>query len=261
MIRREKELADQIARSLGAAGIPFDREASLGGFHPDFIAYLPGNRTFMIDVKVWEKHLGFRNRAAHQVSRYKEIFGVDEAFVVLDNLQRSSVPEGVVTIDRLVPVLLEHCRAATPRKQRKPISRVPQEFVFAAMPFEAVYDDTFLVAMTHAAKEVGAVCRRVDTVQFSGDVVAEIHALIRESIAVIVDLSESRPNVLYEAGYAHALDKPAVHICSTPLSELPFDVAHWNTLPYDQGRTSFLRGPLTEGLRAVLRRRESRSDR
>ena len=29
--------------------------------------------------------------------------------------------------------------------------------------------------------------------------------------AVIVDLSEAKPNVLYEAGYAHALNKPCIH--------------------------------------------------
>jgi hypothetical protein len=40
--------------------------------------------------------------------------------------------------------------------------------------------------------------------EFQGSVVDEIQRLIRQSVAVIVDLSEAKPNVLYEAGYAHA---------------------------------------------------------
>ena len=51
-----------------------------------------------------------------------------------------------------------------------------------------------------------------------GASLTDVRTLIRESSAVICDLSEARPNVLYEAGFAHALDKPTIHICSTPLS-------------------------------------------
>ena len=69
----------------------------------------------------------------------------------------------------------------------------------------------------------GAVPRR------QGSVVDEIQRLIRQSVAVIVDLSEAKPNVLYEAGYAHALNKPCIHICSTSTEKLPFDVSHWKT--------------------------------
>ena len=56
--------------------------------------------------------------------------------------------------------------------------------------------------------------------------VDEIQRLIRQSVGVIADLSEAKPNVLYEAGYAHALNKPCVHICSTSIEKLPFDVSH-----------------------------------
>ena len=96
----------------------------------------------------------------------------------------------------------------------------------------------------------------VDVVQHhAGDAatntVDEIQALIRSAIAVIVDLSESRANVLYEAGYSHALEKPTVHICSTPLCELPFDVAHWNTIKYQMGQTYHLRDVLARRLEAI----------
>ena len=92
------------------------------------------------------------------------------------------------------------------------------------MPFGELYDDTFLVAMSYAAKSVSAVCERVDQKQFSGDIVEMIKSMIQKCTAMIADLSGANPNVLYEVGYAHALEKPTVHICATPLSELPFNV-------------------------------------
>lgn len=78
--------------------------------------------------------------------------------------------------------------------------------------------------------------------------------MIRESLAVIVDLSESKPNVLYEAGYAHGLDKKTIHICSTPLEKLPFDVRNWQTLKYELGQTYELREKLALQLKGVLDR-------
>ena len=94
-------------------------------------------------------------------------------------------------------------------------------------------------------------CRflKVATHPFSGDIVEEVKRLIRASRGVIVDLSEGKPNVLYEAGFAHALDKPTVHICSTPLSDLPFDIRNWNTVVYNHGQTTELREPLVRRLR------------
>jgi hypothetical protein len=250
---REKELADQVARSLHEANIQFDREVAIGGLRPDFVVYAPDGRKFVIETKAWEKTLGFRNRAAHQAELYRTAIGADRAFVVVDGLERSRVSEGVVTTDKLIPALEEEfAEKAQPSRKRKPVQPPPQKDVFAAMPFAPEYDDVFFVAMAHAAKTIGAVCRRVDREEFSGDIVQQIESMIRNSTAVIIDLSESKPNVLYEAGYAHALGKPTVHICSTPLNELPFDVAHWNTIEYHKGQTYGLRRKLANRLKAVL---------
>jgi nucleoside 2-deoxyribosyltransferase len=110
----------------------------------------------------------------------------------------------------------------------------------------------YFVAMSFAAEQVGAACKRVDQTEFTGDIVQEIKRLISESVAVIVDLSEGRANVLYETGYAHALEKPTVHICSTDFSQLPFDVRNWNTIKYNRGQTTLLKQPLAERLGKVI---------
>lgn len=76
--------------------------------------------------------------------------------------------------------------------------------------------------------------------------------MIRESDAVIVDPSDSRPNVLYEAGYAEALGKPTVQICSTAVTALPFDVRNRPTIAYKKGQTLRLVRLLVNQLRGVL---------
>jgi nucleoside 2-deoxyribosyltransferase len=110
----------------------------------------------------------------------------------------------------------------------------------------------FFIAMRQAAEQVRAVCERVDRREFQGSVVDEIQRLIRQSVAVIVDLSEAKPNVLYEAGYAHALNKPCIHICSTSTDKLPFDVSHWKTTLYHPGQTHKLAKELAQRLKSIL---------
>jgi nucleoside 2-deoxyribosyltransferase len=83
-------------------------------------------------------------------------------------------------------------------------------------------------------------------------VVERIKRLIKESSAVIADLSEAKSNVLYEVGYAHALKRPTIHICSTPLEQLPFDVRNWNTITYVKGQTHKLKTDLARRLKAIL---------
>lgn len=132
------------------------------------------------------------------------------------------------------------------------LSSEPMRTVFVVMPFSPEYEDVYHV-IAGAAAAIGAVCDRVDLAHFSGDVVKEIKSRIRMSIAVIADLSEAKPNVLYEIGFAQALGRPTVHICSTPLNKLPFDVRNWNTLEYSKGQTHKLRDNLVKRLEAITK--------
>jgi nucleoside 2-deoxyribosyltransferase len=121
--------------------------------------------------------------------------------------------------------------------------------LFAAMPFASEFEDTFFFAMRQAA---GAACERLDLQHYAGDITAKLKEMLAECDAVIADISGANANVLYEVGYAHALGKKTIHICSTPLDQMPFDVRQWNTIFYELGRTHALRDELTKHLKAVL---------
>jgi nucleotide-binding universal stress UspA family protein len=255
-VERASEFGDWVARLLEDAEIPFEREASLGGVRPDFIVTLPNDAVVAVEAKTYSPDVEGQVRAYELVRYLRDVLGADRAFVVLPEVPRSRIPEGVVSPEELIKFLKrELVKTRRRRPKRLPRKQVPRgRDVFAAMPFDSEYNDVFFVAMARACERVDATCKRIDREEFVGDIVAYIHELIRNSIAVIADLSDALPNVLYEVGYAHALSLPTVHICSTPLDQLPFDVRNWNTLPYSRGQTHQLVEPLAQRLAAVLPR-------
>ena len=247
---QEQELEKAIAERLRDAGFKFATERAIAGLAPDFIVYAPDGRQFIVETRRWD-FPGLTTEASRQAQHYQDAAKVDGAFVVIPGLKRNLPSKGVVTLDGLVPALEAEIHATKTRSKPPEVSKV-EKLIFAAMPFAAQYEDVFFVAMTYAAEQVGAVCDRVDRREFQGNVVEEIHRLIRKASAVIVDLSESKPNVLYEAGFAHALKKPCVHICSTPMDKLPFDVAQWKTTQYQLGQTHKLGKDLAQCLKRIL---------
>lgn len=253
---------NKLENLLRKAGIRYRRQPSIGGLRPDFLVAGPHGEKVVLEVKLWDPRGGNTARAVRQAELYRKATGADRALIVMPNSKKNYRRKGVVKMEAVVPTL-QRWFHASPAGKRKAVGRKRAErerrgqpaadrMVFAAMPFSREYDDTYFIAMSHAAEQVGAECKRVDRKEFSGDIVEQIKRLIRSSAAVIVDLSEAKPNVLYEAGYAHALRKPVVHICSTPLSELPFDVRNWNTIAYRRGQTALLREPLARRLKAVM---------
>jgi hypothetical protein len=78
-------------------------------------------------------------------------------------------------------------------------------------------------------KEYEYECRRVDNTSLVDRIVPEIFSNIKKAAFVIADLSEPKPNVYYELGYAQGLDKPVV-ITAYKGTPLPFDVADIPTI-------------------------------
>ena len=247
----EKRLA-KIARDLRKAGFSVESQPTVSGVRPDLLVKTPDDRHFVVEVKAWSSRPGFAARAADQAKHYAELLDADGSFVVLDELKRNYGAH-VVTPDGLLPAIDRWLGELPPSKRRRKRARKrTAKMVFAAMPFKPEYDDVFFVAMAEAAKTVGAACKRVDHEDFAGDILAEIKRLVRSSRAIIADVSESRPNVLYEMGLAEAMRKPILQVCSTPLNELPFDIRQNKTIPYTRGQTHLLKRKLAKWLRPFV---------
>ena len=279
--RNELDLTVQVERSLLRSDFTFHREVPLAGIVADFLVEAPSGKEMVVEVRQWPSHPTATQRAIHQAKRYSDLLGGQDYVLVVDGIERSLPLNRIVQLKDLPDFLrkwaspgtaLPNRMAArkTARARSTPQRRtvVPQhksnegkraertkKYVFAAMPFEKKYDDVFFVAMSGAARALKVGCERIDQSPFVGDIVTAIRKKIAGAFAVIADLSQAKPNVLYEVGYAHALGKPTIHISSTPLSTLPFDVKTWNTVSYQVGQTYALKSLLTRHLKGVLNAR------
>ena len=252
--REEKKVTDEITRIFSSSGFEYQSDVVVGSSSSDVYSVFPTGSTAMFKVHLWKPTKENIERASQLANSYISASGVDNAYVVLPNLPISDPEKGVVSVADFDEVVRERISKQPKKSGHEPpsVSTIPDVKVFAAMPFDPKYDDTFIVAMEPACFDVGAECIRVDRESYAGDILSEIKNQIANSHAVIADLSESNPNVFFEIGFADGLDIPVVQICSTPVGELPFDVRNNLTLNYVLGQTSRLRTDLAEILKSIL---------
>jgi hypothetical protein len=258
-VKSEKQIRDEIQNlfSSNPAIEKFSKDVTVDEMNADFYVQSSTGSTSVVQIKNWDPTDENQERARELASLYKELSSTDNAYVVIPRLaNRDSDPEnGVVAPDDLyeLPEYLSTKSEGEKQKSKLPqVQKAPQKIIFAAMPFAKGYDDTFEVGIQGACLELGYKAVRVDHQAFVGDIVSEIKTLIKRSVAVIGDLSESRPNVLYEIGFAHASRRKVVQICSTTMDNIPFDVRNNKTIRYEKGQTTRLKSNLTRELRAIL---------
>ncbi len=241
-----------VIETLSDLGATWRQEPAVGGVRPDFLVDMPDGRRVVIEVKTTAQPTVLDVADARaQAARIAEVAGADLGLAVFAQPHLALEAEGAVGFSDLRGALMSTDPVAVPREAVPEIVEKART-VLAVMPFAAEYEDVYFVAMVDAARAVGAACRRLDREDYVGDAVQKLTSLICECDVVIADISDANPNVMYEVGYAHALERPTVHICSTPLDELPFDVRNWNTLAYTKGRTHALRDDLIHRLAAVV---------
>lgn len=249
---QQQAVEESVARGLVEAGFDVQFDASFAGTRPDLVATNAQGRVVVVDFKSTVADTNEVLRASEQARLYREGLGADAAVVVMSDADPSLLPSGVSDPSGAVATLLDALTQSTDDIRSRPSAGTLDRTIFAAMPFSPEFEDTFFLAMAPACEAAGGACVRVDHEEFIGDVVAEIKSQITGSAALIADVSNARPNVLYELGYATALGIPIVQISSSPLDELPFDIRNENTIRYDTGRVHQLRSDLETRLLYVL---------
>ncbi len=132
---------------------------------------------------------------------------------------------------------------ATPRSEDADKARV-----FVAMPFAAAFEDLFHYGISRAIRKAGFVCERMDTLAFTGDVVAKMKERIGRARLVVADLTDANPNVYLEVGYAWGQGVPTVLICRED-TKPAFDLQGHRYLAYNS--IQHLEESLTAELRAL----------
>ena len=99
------------------------------------------------------------------------------------------------------------------QKPNSPICHVDAGYAFIAMRMNP--EDHTLVdvldAVKEAAKRCGVRAERIDEPQSNERITDRILESIQKAKYVIVDLTNSRPNVFFEAGYAHGIGKIPIY--------------------------------------------------
>lgn len=130
--------------------------------------------------------------------------------------------------------------------------------VFVIMPFASTFTDVWLGAIDKAAKELNLNPIRVDMIDRSSNITDDIVDSIRQCHVAVIDVSDNNPNVMFELGYALALEKPAV-IISQSTEFLPFDIRNIRAIVYENSWSGIeeLRGKLKDFLSNSLPRKKS----
>lgn len=123
----------------------------------------------------------------------------------------------------------------------------PKPFVFVLMPFDDMFSDIYELGIKAACQDAGAYCERVDEQIFLGNIVERVYNQLAKADIIIAEMTGRNPNVFYETGYAHALNKRVILLTQNS-DDIPFDVKLYPHVVYD-GKITLLKSELEKRIR------------
>jgi len=105
--------------------------------------------------------------------------------------------------------------------------------VFVIMQLSDEYNQLYNEVIYPVCKSFGYETIKADECYTTGLIIEDIIRQIKESSIVIADITPNNPNVFYEVGYSHAINKPTILLSDKKRDRLPFDVSSFRTLFYD----------------------------
>ena len=99
------------------------------------------------------------------------------------------------------------------------------------MPFAEEFKDVYQCLILEVLEEAGYTVIRADDIKSQSNIISDIVKGIITSDLIVADLTGSNPNVYYELGIAHALDKKVILI-TQEINELPFDLRSYRVVGY-----------------------------
>jgi nucleoside 2-deoxyribosyltransferase len=112
------------------------------------------------------------------------------------------------------------------------------------MPFTSDFDDFYAYGIKESCKDAESYCERVDEQNYEGSILERIYNQIAKADLIIADMTGRNPNVFYEVGYAHALNKPTI-LLTQDSNDIPFDLKHYPHIIYEK-KISTIRTELTK---------------
>ena len=115
------------------------------------------------------------------------------------------------------------------------------------MPFASEFDDVYATiknAIESSTTIQNGRCFRLDDARPAGRITDRLLSELRAASFCVADLTGSKPNVMWELGFAMALGKPTI-VVTQSLLDLPFDIKDMQSIEYQRHHlNNSLRSPL-----------------
>jgi hypothetical protein len=103
--------------------------------------------------------------------------------------------------------------------------------LFVLMPFKKELTPIYEDHIKKVADTLNLSSARADDFFSQNPIISEIWSAIVQAKILIADCTDKNPNVFYEIGIAHAIDKPVILITQNE-NDVPFDLRHRRYIPY-----------------------------
>jgi hypothetical protein len=103
---------------------------------------------------------------------------------------------------------------------------------FVIMQFSEDYNELYSQVIKPICQEKNIECVRADDMYNSTPILNDITENIKNSSLIIAEITPDNPNVYYEIGYSHAINKPTILLCNRTREKLPFDISGFRTIFY-----------------------------
>lgn len=124
--------------------------------------------------------------------------------------------------------------------------------VFVLMPFEESIRKTYEFAIRSALESIGCKVERADESRSTGPIADMVFKRIRSAHFLVADVTGQNANVIYELGYAHAVEKNVILI-RQDLEKIPFFINGHNVISYSENDLEALRLELTMSAELILK--------
>lgn len=123
-------------------------------------------------------------------------------------------------------------KAKNKSKEDKNEGQLKVKKCFVIMPFEDNLNEYYFRLVKPAMESKGYEVKRADEIYGNRAIIDDITSEIKNSDILVADATGKNPNVNYELGYAHALNKEVI-IITQALNDIPFDYRHRRAIVYN----------------------------
>jgi hypothetical protein len=117
----------------------------------------------------------------------------------------------------------------TPKKQA--VKNTDSKNVFVLMPFDDQSNAIYYNVLKPVIESFGYSVSKADEDLRTGIVIEQIRESIKNAALVVADVSGKNPNVFYELGHAHGVEKNVL-IITNDKNDVPFDISHVRYFEY-----------------------------